>query len=68
MAQFQQTAIPQHQQMLEPIAEDGTATREWSTESNNTMVVPTPPTDNGTYVLKATVVDGVVTTEWVLEA
>lgn len=50
------------------IAEDGTATREWSTESNNTMAVPTPPTDNGTYVLKATVVDGVVTTEWVLEA
>ena len=31
-----------------------------------TMVVATPPTDNGTYVLKATVVDGVVTTEWVL--
>ena len=36
--------------------------------SGGTMVVPTPPTDNGTYVLKATVVDGVVTTEWVLEA
>lgn len=33
-----------------------------------TMVVATPPTDNGTYVLKATVVDGTVTTEWVLES
>lgn len=32
------------------------------------MLAPVPPTDNGTYVLKATVVDGVVTTEWVLEA
>lgn len=32
------------------------------------MLVPTSPTDDGTYVLKATVVDGVVTTEWVLEA
>lgn len=32
------------------------------------MLVPTSPADNGTYVLKATVVDGVVTTEWVLEA
>lgn len=36
--------------------------------TGGTMVVATPPTDNGTYVLKATVVDGVVTTEWVLEA
>ena len=33
-----------------------------------TMVVATPPTDNGTYVLKATVVDGTITTEWVLES
>lgn len=32
------------------------------------MLAPVPPTDNGTYVLKATVVDGVVTTEWVSEA
>ena len=36
--------------------------------TGGTMIVATPPTDNGTYVLKATVVDGVVTTEWVLEA
>lgn len=36
--------------------------------TGGTMVVATPPTDNGTYVLKATVVDGVVTTEWVLES
>ena len=36
--------------------------------TGGTMVVATPPTDNGTYVLKATVVDGVVTTEWILEA
>lgn len=35
--------------------------------TGGTMVVATPPTDNGTYVLKATVVDGVITTEWVLE-
>lgn len=35
--------------------------------TSGTMVVATPPADNGTYVLKATVVDGVVTTEWVLE-
>lgn len=32
-------------------------------------VVPTPPTAEGTYVLKATVVsDGTVTTSWVAEA
>lgn len=36
--------------------------------TGGTMVVATPPTDNGTYVLKATVVDGVITTEWVLES
>ena len=36
--------------------------------TGGTMVVATPPTDNGTYVLRATVVDGVVTTEWVSEA
>lgn len=36
--------------------------------SGGAMVVATPPTDNGTYVLKATVVDGVITTEWVLES
>lgn len=36
--------------------------------TGGTMVVATPPTENGTYVLKATVVDGVITTEWVLES
>lgn len=32
-----------------------------------TMVVATPPSADGTYVLKATVADGVVTTTWVAE-
>lgn len=32
-----------------------------------TMVVATPPTTDGTYVLKATVADGVVTYTWVAE-
>ena len=36
-------------------------------QTGGTMVVATPPTENGTYVLKATVVDGVVTTTWVAE-
>ena len=37
-------------------------------EDSSVADVPAPPTDNGTYVLRATVVDGVVTTEWVSEA
>lgn len=35
--------------------------------TGGTMVVATPPSADGTYVLKATVVDGVVTTAWVAE-
>ena len=35
--------------------------------TGGTMVVATPPSADGTYVLKATVADGVVTTTWVAE-
>ena len=36
--------------------------------TGGTMVVATPPTADGNYVLKATVSGGVVTTQWVAEA